>query len=405
MKVADIKAWRAAVESDLVNNILPFWTQIESDEGYLGALKNDCTPVKESPIGLIMVARLLWTYARAYRLHGLQTHLDMATRAYRYLIDRFEDRDFGGFYWLLDSDGQPLETKKQTYGQAFVVYGFSEYFRATGDVESLERARQLFELLEKRTLNADSGGYWEAYGRKWEPLDDVSLSDKDLNAPLTMNTHLHLMEAYANLLEAVRDPAVETGCVRVLQVIVDRIIVAEKNRFGLFYTTDWSRMDETVSPGHDIEGSWLLWETAEIIGDPALLEEVRPVVLAMAEHTLCVGVDADGGVFDEIAEGSMHGGIKTWWPQAEATIGFLNAYQLSGENRYLKASHSVWEYIVRKVIDHENGEWFCGRKADGCLMDTEKAGPWKSSYHNARMGFELMERLQSILEEEDAPCL
>lgn len=397
MDTAGIEAWRNEVEKDLTGNILPFWSRIRNGDGYYGGLRNDLTPLEEFPVGLIMVARLLWTFSRAYRLLGLKENLDQAVHAYRYLTEYFEDKDCSGYFWMLDAEGRPLDTKKQTYGQAFMIYGLSEYFMATGDKESLDRAEALFHLLEERTWNSQSGGYWEAYNREWKLLDDVRLSDKDLNAPLTMNTHLHVMEAYANLLQARRSSQVEAGCRRVLGVVLDRILRPSSDRFGLFYTKGWELLNEEISPGHDIEGSWLLWETAEIIGDSELIETVRPVTLAMARHVLTVGVDSDGGIISEFEMGHAPHIGKCWWPQAEGVIGFLNAWQLSGDDTFLEASFNVWQHIVKKFIDHENGEWFSEYTLDGRLTDLEKAGPWKSSYHNSRMGFEVIERLGRVL--------
>lgn len=216
MEAADIRAWRAAVESDLVENILPFWSRLETEDGYLGGLS----------------------------------------------------------------------------------YGFSEYFMATGDTGSLERAMGLFELLEAKAWNTHGGGYGEAHDRQWGPQNDVRLSSKDLNAQFTMNTHLHLMEAYANLLKASRHPSVEAGCRRVVRVVIDRIILPSRDHFGLFYSKDWELLNDDISPGHDIEGSWLLWETAEIIAEQQLLNEVRPIALAMApisRHHAMSGIILCGG--------------------------------------------------------------------------------------------------------------
>ncbi|MEX0322738.1 MAG: AGE family epimerase/isomerase [Puniceicoccaceae bacterium] len=404
MDTTSLRTWRNAVEADLTGNILPFWKKLETADGYLGGLKNDLTPLADFPIGLIMVARLLWTYSRAHRLRGDMTYLESATRAYLYLLDHFEDKEHGGFYWMLDPAGRPLETKKQTYGQAFMIYGMSEYFMATGDTDSLKRAMALFDLLEQKTWNSESGGYWEAYGREWQLLEDVRLSDKDINAPLTMNTHLHVMEAYANLLLANRTPEVEAACRKVVRVATDRIIRPSGDRFGLFYSKDWELINEEISPGHDIEGSWLLWETAEIIDDPNLLEQVRSITLAMAEHVFQVGIDTDGGIISEFAPGHSPRLGKCWWPQSEAVIGFLNAYQLSGDSKFMDASLNAWQHIVDKFIDHENGEWFSEYTLDGQLTDLEKAGPWKSSYHNGRMGFEVVERLGKLVSNSGHLC-
>ena len=224
----------------------------------------------------------------------------------------------------------------------------------------------------------------------------MRLGEGDLDAPKTMNNHLHLIEAYANLLRVAPEPSVKESCRRLLRVIADRIILPDTPRFGLFYDMDWNLLDPVISPGHDIEGSWLLWEAAEIIGDEDLKQEIRPLALRMAELVFATGLDTDGSVYDEIHHGQSGSETKCWWPQAEGVVGFYNAYELSGDTRYLDASKRIWSYIQEKIVDQEHGEWHWGRHSDGRLMNKEKAGPWKSAYHNSRTCLEMMARIAKI---------
>ena len=398
METIQLRDWRERIHRELTGNILPFWFRIEKPGGgYVPEMRDDLSPVPGSPVSLILVSRLMWTYARAYRVTREQSHLDVATRAGDYLEAHFRDPADGGYVWSLGENETPLETKKQTYGQAFVVYALAEYHLATGDTVALRRAMDLFALLEEHCWKPGHDGYWEAHGRHWVPVDDVRLSSKDYNAPLTMNTHLHLVEAYANLLRATGDARVEAGCRRVLRIIRQHILRQDIPVQGLFYDADWNLLTREISPGHDIEASWLLWEAAEILKDEDLLQSLKPEVLAMAVFTLANGVGAHGGVLDEYEEGHKAGLGTNWWPQAEGAVGFLNAYQLTGEQRFLDASLAVWKYIETFIVDRVHGEWIAGRNADGAPLDRSKTGPWKACYHNGRACIELMERIDKLL--------
>lgn len=222
----------------------------------------------------------------------------------------------------------------------------------------------------------------------------MRLGDEDIDAPKTMNNHLHIIEAFANLQLVDPNEEVKERCGAVLRIIADRIVLPDTPRFGLFYDYDWKLIDPVVSPGHDIEGSWLLYEAAEIVGDPSLIEEFKKLALDMAELVLATGIDPqDNGIYDEFHNENPQSDTKCWWPQAEGVVGFFNAYQLSGDKRFLDAALNVWDYINEVFIERENGDWIWGVHADGRRMNKEKAGPWKASYHNARTCFEMIERI------------
>lgn len=397
-KTLPFATWRQQIEADLLQNILPFWIRMKTDALFLPALDNANRPIAGKPIGLIMVARLLWTYSRAYHTYRDASYRELAEHARRVLVERFEDRARGGYYWTLETDGAPRETNKQCYGQAFCIYAFSEHFLATGEADSLRRANELFALLEAKAWEPNSGGYLETFEADWTPLEKMRLGPEDLDAPKTMNNHLHMIEAYANLLRARPDPEVKESCRRLLRVIADRILLPDAPRFGLFYDYSWNLLDPVISPGHDIEGSWLLWEAAEIIGDADLETEFKQRALAMAELVLQTGLGADGGVRDEFHPGHPPEETRTWWPQAEGMVGFLNAYELAGDARYLDAASRLWNLIATEIIDRENGDWLWGRLADGSPMPKEKAGPWKSSYHNGRAALEMIARIDKLQE-------
>ena len=155
---------------------------------------------KKAPRAAVINARILWTFSVAARVFEDPDYRETADWAYDYIVEKFWDQQYGGVYWMVDYRGNPISDRKQIYAQAFAVYAFAEYFRATGNVDSLERAKQLYRLIEENSRERRYGGYLEARSRDWRPLEDVRLSEKDLNSPKSMNTHLHILEAYTNLL-------------------------------------------------------------------------------------------------------------------------------------------------------------------------------------------------------------
>lgn len=393
--------WRDEVEKDLTGNILPFWIRHAPDKergGFVGAIDNDLTRHPEADKGLVLNARILWTYAAAYRYYRRPEYKRMADEAHRYLLRHFRDPEYGGYYWMLSCDGEPVQTKKQIYGQAFVVYALAEYVRAEPHAEALEEALRLFELIERHSHDPVYGGYIEALGRDWRETDDLSLSSKDLNEKKSMNTHLHVMEAYTNLYRVWPNDRLGKQLAGLIDVTLDHILDGQKRHFRLFFTEKWEVRSHDISYGHDIEGSWLLVEAAEVLDDGGRLEKAKEAAIRMAEAVLAEGLDEDGGLIFEADPNGWTATNKDWWPQAEAVVGFLNAWQLTGNEAFLEASRRVWRFIDRHIIDKEHGEWFWGVDRSGRpLPDRKKADPWKCPYHNGRMGFEVTERLARVI--------
>ncbi|MGD0201610.1 MAG: AGE family epimerase/isomerase [Bryobacteraceae bacterium] len=402
MDEAARKLWAARFRKELVGNILPFWMRHTVDRqngGFYGTIGCDLKVDKESPRAAVINTRILWTFSAACRL-GDARYREIADWAYDYIVQKFWDEAYGGIYWMLDWKGNPISDRKQIYAQAFAVYAMAEYFRATGKAESLERAKQLYRLIEEKSHEPVYGGYVEACSRDWGALEDLRLSEKDLNSPKSMNTHLHLMEAYTNLLRVWKDPELQASQRALLQVTMDRIIDGATGHFKMFFDNRWNSLSDHVSFGHDIEGSWLLVEAAEVLGDRALLDRARKLSIRMAQAVYEEGLDKDGSLFYEAnSKGALIDPNKHWWAQAEAVVGFYNAYQLSGQERFLKQAYRAWEYIEARVVDKVHGEWHAKLSPEGTAY-TEKddpdaclVGPWKCPYHNSRVCFEMMERL------------
>ena len=396
---ADLQSLANGAEQELRSNILPFWLKHTRDRergGFYGMIDQQMNVRQNAPRGALLTSRILWTFSAAYRTYRDPEYLEMARWAYRDLMDKFRDREFGGLYWSISADGKPEQTIKQVYGQAFGIYALAEYYRATGEQPALDEAIAIYRLVERHAHDAKMGGYFDALNREWQPQKRNFLGP----APKSQNSHIHIMEAFTNLLRIWPDDGLRRRQRELIDLMLTRIIDPRTNHLVLFMKNDWTPVGDEFSYGHDIELSWLLVEAAEQLGDPALLARVKPAALAIARVTLAEGVDRDGAVFNE---GTAHGVTnfnKDWWPQAEAAVGFLNAYQLSRDPKYFVAAQRSWNFIGEKMIDRKNGDWFESLQRDGTPLRRAKVSIWKCPYHNSRSCLELIERMHQLTKSE-----
>jgi mannobiose 2-epimerase len=406
MDIALLNSYRARIQAELRRNILPFWMEhaVDHTRGtFFGSVTNDLVPDRDVTRGALLTSRILWTFAAAHLRHPDPAYREMADFAYADLIGRFFDRRHGGLFWSLDGSDRPLEPRKQIYGQAFGIYALTEYHRATGRREPLDQAIAIHRLIETHARDPKQGGYLEARARDWQPIADVRLSPVDLNEPKSQNTHLHVMEAYTNLLRVWPDAELRRRQAELVDVMLTRILNPATHHLGLFFAEDWTLRCPKVSYGHDIEASWLLTEAANVVGDSTLRERTAAAALGIAATTLAEGIDADGAVFNEGGPQGVTNTNKEWWPQAEAVVGFLNADELGGGERFLDAALRAWDFIDRRLIDRKNGEWFRGVTRDGAVLQDElKVGFWKCPYHNGRACLEATARLQAIADRAGA---
>lgn len=389
-----LETFRLQLDRELKENILPFWINNALDfenGGFYGYISNEGTASKEYDKGSVLNSRILWTFSSAFLIYGDKKYLEVADRAYNYILEHFLDKDYSGIYWMVDCKGKATVSKKQTYATAFTIYGFSEYFRAIGNRQSLDKAIELFETLEKHAYDRENKGYFEAFARDWSPLADMSLSEKDMNVQKTMNSHLHILEAYTSLLRVWNDQNLRKKLGELIETVMEHIIDKNTFCFKLYFDEYWNSKSDIISFGHDIEGSWLLHEAAEVLGDEELLKRVGEISVKMAQGVYERGIDpVYGGVFNE----NISDRNKDWWPQAEAVVGFFNTYQMTGNECYLEAAYKAWSFIDNYIIDKENGEWFHSVSEDRIIhKNMEKAGPWKCPYHNSRMCIEIINRI------------
>ena len=391
-----INQLRNEMHSELENNILPFWmNKMEDNEegGFYGQITGEDELKPEASKGAILNARILWTFSSAYRLLKKPEYLETATRAKRYLIDRFYDPQYGGIYWELDYKGNPLDTKKQIYAIGFAIYGLSEYARATGDEEALAYAQQLFDVIEQHSFDSEQNGYVEALTRDWQPIGDMRLSDKDENEKKTMNTHLHILEPYTNLYRVWKDEQLERQLRNLIEVFITRILDPQTGHLNLFFEEDWTNKYRIYSYGHDIEASWLIHEAALVLGDSEVLKRIEPIIIRIAQAA-DEGLNPDGSmIYENFLDKQKIDRELHWWVQAENVVGHINLYQHFGDTEALDTAARCWEFIKTKLIDREQGEWHWSLLPDGTVnRRDDKAGFWKCPYHNGRMCMEVIER-------------
>ncbi|MGM9748971.1 MAG: AGE family epimerase/isomerase [Candidatus Cryptobacteroides sp.] len=397
------QALASQVKKELKQNILPFWTErmTAPERGFYGRISGLGELDTNAPLGAIMNARILWTFSSAARVlandpscgETVASCLKTAERAKKEITERFYDKEFGGIYWSLHPDGSPEDTKKQIYAIAFAIYGLAEYHRATGDAEALDYAIRLFHDIEKHSFDSVKNGYFEAFTREWNTIGDMRLSDKDANESKTMNTHLHVLEAYTCLYRVWKDDLLKERLAGLIDIFCN-VICGEGGHLRLFFDDDWNCNYDIISYGHDIEASWLLYEAAEVLGEKSYICKVGSLAVKIA-NAACEGLGKDGGmIYEREGKNGPVDGDRHWWVQAETVVGCINTWNLTGERVWLEKALNCWDFIKAHIIDHEGGEWFWSLCADGTVnRDDDKAGFWKCPYHNGRMCMEVIERI------------
>ena len=412
------KEFYNSISNELFQNILPYWDKYSKDEkntGFFGKIDNDNVQDAECQRSIVMTSRFLWTYSAVARFTKDAKYLAMADFAYKVIIEKYFDKENDGVYWSIMPDGTPKVEKKQIYGQAFCCYGLSEYAAAVQELKkdeelaatAMNKALDIYNLLENHALDKENGGYIEARAKDWSKTNDMILSPKDMNCPKSMNTNLHVMEAYTNLYRTL--PVVfadsksiqsEVGQSLANLITVTQEKILQKNaHLGMFFDMDWNLLADEISYGHDIEASWLLWEAACELKDEELKEQIRDDAIKMAEVALDEGFDKENGCLENFLLHSTtnpkRDRTRVWWNQAEAMNGFYNAWQMTGHQKYQEACIQQWNWIQNHQVDKTNGEWWSALDQNGTpILAEDKGGNWKTSYHNGRTCLELLRRSQ-----------
>lgn len=412
------KEFYNSISNELFQNILPYWDKYSKDEkntGFFGKIDNDNVQDAECQRSIVMTSRFLWTYSAVARFTKDAKYLEMADFAYKVIIEKYFDKENDGVYWSIMPDGTPKVDKKQIYGEAFCCYGLSEYAAAVQELKkdeelaatAMNKALDIYNLLENHALDKENGGYIEACAKDWSQTNDMILSPKDMNCPKSMNTNLHVMEAYTNLYRTLpvvfadsKSIQAEVGQSLANLITVTQEKIVQKNaHLGMFFDMDWNLLADEISYGHDIEASWLLWEAACELKDEELKEQIRADVIKMAEVALDEGFDKENGCLENFLLHSTttpkRDRTRVWWNQAEAMNGFYNAWQMTGHQKYQEACIQQWNWIQNHQVDKTNGEWWSALDQNGTpILAEDKGGNWKTSYHNGRTCLELLRRSQ-----------
>ncbi|MCP3806832.1 AGE family epimerase/isomerase [Paenibacillus sp. Lou8.1] len=383
------------IRQEWKEHILPFWLGLkdETHGGFYGEVDVDLHIHNQADKGGIATARLLWSFSAAARVTGEDTYAEAARHAFTFLRDHLLDPLHGGMYWMVDYTGQPVDTCKHVYAQAFAIYAIAEYARATDDPNALPLAMELFHLLEQKGYDPTRQAYGEQYDRSWNTQPNELLSENGVTAHITMNTHIHVLEAYTQLLRVWPNEEVREALTNVLDILYHRVYDPSARRLGVFFDREWRSLLDLTSYGHDIEASWLIEDAMSVLGyyPSEYVDMVIDIANAVAERA----VQLDGSLINE-REGERVDTSRIWWVQAEGMVGFYNAFQRTKDERFLQIVKNLWSYTRQHIIDpRPGGEWFWSVQADGKPVAREVAGPWKCPYHNSRFCIEMLERMEN----------
>lgn len=381
------------IKEHLVNDLIPFWQGLKDEEngGFYGYLSYDLKLDKKAVKGCILNSRILWFFSNAYMVLGDSSLLESARHAYQFLKDYCVDNEFGGVFWSLTYDGTPEDTTKHTYNQAFSIYALASYYDASKNPEALEIAWKLYDLVESKCK--DKYGYLEAFTRSFEPEENDKLSENGVIAEKTMNTLLHVFEAYTELYRVTKEEKVAKQIRFMMDIIKDKVFNKEIGRQEVFFDKTWNSLIDLYSYGHDIETAWLVDRGLEVLDDEAYTNMLSPITKIITEN-IYNRAYIDHSLVNE-SENGVVDTTRVWWVQAEAVVGFLNGYQKQGDKKFLDASEDIWNYIKKYFIDKRNGsEWFWSVKEDHTPNEKPIVEPWKCPYHNGRMCFEVLRRMK-----------
>ncbi|HEY8500973.1 MAG TPA: AGE family epimerase/isomerase [Clostridia bacterium] len=391
----ELSTIRNRIHKELVENILPFWEKHMVDSefgGFYGCAANDLSIEKTADKSCILNSHVLWTFSAAYSALNDENYLKTAEHAYRFLKDAFYDNTYGGLYFTVDYKGCPADRRKKIYAIASGINGLSEFYRATGNNESVSMAVDLYEIIEKNSFDNTYGGYFSAFSEDWKTIDDMKLCSKDLKAVKSANTHLHILDACINLYGAYPGSLPKEKLTGLVRLIIEKMYDECSGQLKLFFTGNWEQVSDIVSFGQSIAASRLIYKAAGISDDEELMDLAGNVSLKMAEAVYDQGYDEVlGGIYNQRSSPHNIDFDKNWWAQAEAASGFLNAYMFSGDKKYSDAILKTWEFIDKYIVDHQNGEWFnTVTRIGNPKMDLPKAETWKSPYSSSRFCLEYL---------------
>lgn len=382
------------VRKHLEEKIIPFWKKLRDDEfgGYYGYMDYDLNVDKEAVKGCILNSRITWFFSAAYKQLQDESLLEEAKHGYAFMKDHCFDKENGGVFWSVKYDGTPEDTTKHTYNQAFSIYALSDYYEASGDPEALELALQQFHLIEEKCT--DEIGYKEAFDRSFHEVDNDKLSENGVMAEKTMNTLLHVFEAYTELYRVSKNEEVKKRLEWIFEEFANKVYNPALHRQEVFFDKNMNTILDLYSYGHDIETSWLLDYGVEVLGEQKYKDLITPITDDMLANLYQVAFD--GHSLNNECDRGVVNTTSIWWVQAETVLGFVNGALKHPEiKEYMMAARSEWDYIQEHMIDpREGSEWFWDVDKNGEATDKKPiVEPWKCPYHNGRMCLEIIRRL------------
>ena len=422
MQKEEINKFIKEAENHLVKELLPFWTTRIIDNkngGYITHFDKDGNDTGDDEKSLIAQSRSVYTLSSAHRAgYGSGEFAEMAKWGIDFMLEKMWDKEYGGFFWMMDRAGNVKVDKKILYGHSFAIYGLSEYTLATGDSRGIEYAEKTFDLIQKNCTDTYFGGYFEMFDRNWT-LAGPGSQGGDRK---TLDVHMHLMEAFTTLFECSKKEVHRRKLLEDIEILLNRMMHPEYKTGIPQFTADWqiapqikfdviwgwdrySEEGEKNNPtdntcyGHNAEFGWLFIHALKILG--ASTDDYLDLFTKIFDHTINNGIDKKhGGVF---VEGPHSGGVydmeKEFWQQAEVLIGTLDAYLLFGKEKYWDAYKNVHRFVFDKVINRNAGEWYPLLTREGEPIWTHMGHSWKVNYHTVRAMIQSIKRLRKIKSE------
>jgi len=389
----DSKDYAADFQNQLAQKILPYWYDTAVDRQHGGYLLSDDVAKKAAPATekqLVTQSRMIWGFSHAH-LKGFsdanRNYLKAAEQGYQFLLDHFLDREHEGYYWTTDVQGKPLDQRKIVYGGSFVIYGLVEYYRASGDKGALQRALDLYQVLQKRAHDPKYGGWIEHFQRDWTPiLDPNADAIVELAGCKSANAHLHLLESLTELYKATQDQDVKRSLGEAVQINCTWFYPKDPGKSAFHRKPDWTLItgprSSGVSYGHNVEFAWLMIQAQEALAQKPSWEHFK----AHLDHALKYGYDyTRGGLYSRgIDDEPATDTDKIWWVQAEMLAALTDALRHKPDPAYSQALDKLLQFIVSFQADPKDGIWLDTVTADGKPKVTAKAHNWKANYHDVR---------------------
>jgi mannose 2-epimerase len=403
---------------DYLNNVLiPFWLKRAHEPKYGGYQSNYDRNGKRTNVTektMLIHGRGIFTFSHLSRMGYTQSGLlELAETGIDFLFKYFKDNEFGGYYWIVSEDGKPVDDSKVVYGHSFLIYGLAEYALLTGNKDCLKEAIKILDLLDEKAADKINGGYKEHFNRTFQPV--ITRTDGIYHKSL--DVHMHLMESFTVLFEATKEEKYRSNLINMIDLIFNKMLDPATGTGISMFTQDWQPIPnvelktvwgsdrfekkgkgtEITSYGHNIELGWLYLHALDILGIKD--EEKRNKALPLFEHSYKYGVDwQNGGLYVEgFRDGEVTETNKEFWQQAEALVGFLDAYILTHDEKYLAAFKNIHDFVFTKMINWDSGEFYPLLDKNCNVLWDYMGHNWKFCYHTLRAISLVVKKLKQIV--------